>query len=93
MRASDAETIGRLQRRLLAWPDDDKKLRTMRDDAAYGTLATALVPRGRGSDFNQALLDFGATWCTARRPRRPACTMRRFCQTVSPCSARTQGPR
>jgi A/G-specific adenine glycosylase len=38
------------------------------------------VPRGRGYDFNQALMDFGATWCTPRRPRCAApCPLRHLC--------------
>jgi A/G-specific adenine glycosylase len=42
-------------------------------------LAEALVPRGRSSDWNQALMDLGATICTARVkhclrcPVAPAC--------------------
>jgi A/G-specific adenine glycosylase len=51
----------------------------LRGDGALWAMAAALVPAGRGSDFNQALMDFGATWCTARRPRCPACPMRAFC--------------
>ena len=31
-------------------------------------------------DFNQALMDFGATWCTARKPLCLPCPMRRFCR-------------
>jgi A/G-specific adenine glycosylase len=30
-------------------------------------------------DFNQALMDFGATLCTARKPQCPACPMRTGC--------------
>ena len=48
-------------------------------DRALWDLAGALVPRGRGYDFNQALMDFGATWCTPRRPRCAACPLRRLC--------------
>jgi A/G-specific adenine glycosylase len=53
----------------------------VRGDALYWEVADALVPRGRGYDFNQALMDFGATWCTARRPRCAPCTMRSFCRS------------
>ena len=53
----------------------------IRGDRAYWDLAGALVPQGRGYDFNQALMDFGATWCTARRPRCAPCTMRSFCRS------------
>jgi A/G-specific adenine glycosylase len=48
-------------------------------DRALWDLAGSLVPRGRGYDFNQALMDFGATWCTPRRPRCQPCPLRRLC--------------
>ena len=54
----------------------------VRGDRRYWDLAGALVPSGRGYDFNQALMDFGATWCTARRPRCAPCTMRSFCRSA-----------
>ena len=38
-----------------------------------------LVPRKRVFDFNQALMDFGAMLCTARRPNCPGCPMKRQC--------------
>ena len=42
-------------------------------------LAAALVPRGASADWNQALMDLGATTCTARAPRCPACPVRMHC--------------
>ena len=56
-----------------------RRLRRLRGEKALGELAASLVPRGRGYDFNQALMDFGATWCTARRPRCARCSMRSIC--------------
>ena len=56
-----------------------RRLRRLQGDKALWELAEWLVPRGRGYDFNQALMDFGATWCTARRPRCDRCSMRTFC--------------
>jgi A/G-specific adenine glycosylase len=56
-----------------------RRLARVRGEKAFWDLATALVPRGRGYDFNQALMDFGATWCTPRRPRCPRCPMQGFC--------------
>jgi len=44
-------------------------------------LSEALIPRGRGYDFNQALMDFGATVCTARDPYCLLCPMKDFCKT------------
>jgi len=52
---------------------------------ALWELAALLLPRRQVYDFNQALMDFGATWCTAKKPRCPTCPMRRFCRAF-PCS-------
>ena len=43
-------------------------------------LAEALIPKGKGYDFNQALMDFGAVVCTARKPYCLYCPMREFCK-------------
>ena len=43
-------------------------------------MSEALVPRRHCFDFNQALMDFGALICTARKPRCAACPMRRHCR-------------
>lgn len=48
--------------------------------AGLWRLAELLLPRARAYDFNQALMDFGATWCTARKPLCLPCPMRRFCR-------------
>ncbi len=42
-------------------------------------LSAALIPKGKGYDFNQALMDFGALVCTARNPACLTCPMRSFC--------------
>ena len=44
-------------------------------------LSEALIPKGKGYDFNQALMDFGATVCTARDPYCLLCPMKGFCKT------------
>jgi A/G-specific adenine glycosylase len=46
-------------------------------------ISAALVPRRHVFDFNQALMDLGATVCTARAPRCPACPLKRMCRTVA----------
>ncbi len=48
-------------------------------DKSLWALSEALLPPGKAYDFNQALMDFGATVCTARRPRCPACPLARNC--------------
>jgi len=46
-------------------------------------LSEKLVPKGKGYDFNQGLMDFGAMVCTARKPFCLLCPMRDICHTVS----------
>jgi A/G-specific adenine glycosylase len=70
-----------------------RRLARVRGDKAWWDLAEALVPRGRAYDFNQALMDFGATWCTARRPRCAPCPMRGLCRSypLGAAAAATRG--
>ncbi len=42
-------------------------------------LSRATLPHRRVFDFNQALMDFGATVCTARKPQCLLCPMKAFC--------------
>jgi len=48
-------------------------------------LARWLIPPGRASELNQAMMDLGATICLPRRPRCDECPLRR------PCLARAAG--
>jgi A/G-specific adenine glycosylase len=49
-------------------------------------LAQRLLPRRHGSawEFNQALMDLGALYCTARRPKCYGCPVRPACRTGAP---------
>jgi A/G-specific adenine glycosylase len=38
-----------------------------------------LIPHGRASDFNQALMELGALICTPSQPRCPLCPVKKFC--------------
>lgn len=49
--------------------------------AQLWNLSGALLPRGKGYDFNQALMDFGALVCTARDPYCLLCPMKPICKT------------
>jgi len=49
--------------------------------AKLWTLSEALIPKGKGYDFNQALMDFGALLCTARDPYCLLCPMKSFCKS------------
>jgi len=56
-----------------------RRARRVRGEKALWDLAESLVPPGRAYDFNQGLMDFGAIWCTPRRPRCSPCPMKAFC--------------
>jgi A/G-specific adenine glycosylase len=49
--------------------------------ARLWSIAAIAIPRGRGYDFNQAIMDLGATVCTARQPVCPRCPVRPVCRT------------
>jgi len=44
-------------------------------------LSAVMVPRKHVFDFNQALMDFGATVCTARSPKCDRCPMSKLCRS------------
>ena len=70
-----------------------RRIRRLRGDKVIWALAEALVPPKKAYDHNQALMDFGATWCTARAPRCPRCPMKRFCATYPTLKAKTDSRR
>ncbi len=43
-------------------------------------LADSLVPRGRSWEWNQAIMELGASLCTARAPRCDSCPLRSRCR-------------
>ncbi len=44
-------------------------------------ISEALVPRKDVFDFNQALMDFGATQCPARKPKCLVCPLQSYCRS------------
>jgi A/G-specific adenine glycosylase len=47
------------------------------------SVSDVLVPYKHVFDFNQALMDFGATVCTARQPKCRGCPMTRQCKSFT----------
>lgn len=43
----------------------------------------SLMPKGRASGFNQALMDLGATLCVPRKPDCPRCPVRVWCRAYA----------
>jgi A/G-specific adenine glycosylase len=61
--------------------DGDPKSHAMKKQ--LWSISDALVPHRHVFDFNQALMDFGATVCIARAPRCTACPMKKNCRTFA----------
>ena len=51
-------------------------------------VSSAVLPHRHVFDFNQALMDFGATHCSARKPKCGSCAMRTFCRSAAKINAR-----
>jgi A/G-specific adenine glycosylase len=49
-------------------------------DTKLWALSRAVLPHKHVFDFNQALMDLGATVCTARKPLCPSCPMKGKCR-------------
>jgi A/G-specific adenine glycosylase len=73
--------VARVFARLFALPEDMKGPGMRRAER----IAEALVPEDRPGDFNQALMELGATVCTPQRPRCEACPV------VARCRAHAEG--
>jgi A/G-specific adenine glycosylase len=56
-------------------------------------LASELVPRGRPGDFNQALMELGATVCVPRAPRCGECPFAGVCAARRRPAGRAEPPR
>jgi A/G-specific adenine glycosylase len=54
-----------------------------RKEGAYYNLAEELLARDRPGDWNQALMELGATVCTPRKPACAACPVRRRCRALA----------
>jgi A/G-specific adenine glycosylase len=56
-------------------------------------ISRAVLPLRHVYDFNQALMDFGATLCTARAPRCGVCPLAGMCSTYKAEGAKAEGRR
>jgi A/G-specific adenine glycosylase len=63
--------------RIFAIDDDPGRPNTQR---LLERLAQAMLPAGRAGDFNQTLMDLGATICTPSKPRCLICPILTLCQ-------------
>ncbi len=66
--------------RLFAIRRDPRQQQTRKD---LWALAGTLVPAGRAGDFNEALMDLGATICTPAAPTCDACPLADTCKALA----------
>jgi A/G-specific adenine glycosylase len=68
--------IRRLLHRLFIGPEVPEEQRTQRQ---MQEIASAIVPAGQGWEWGQALIEFGALQCTARKPACLTCPLQSRC--------------
>lgn len=71
--------VRRVLHRVLVGPDAPKPTAS---DRELWVLAALAVPAGRGYDWNQGLMDFGSSVCTARKPACLICPLRPICRAA-----------
>lgn len=71
---------GNLKRVLARLFDIREDVKGARGEKALRRLAESLVPPGRAGEYNQALMDLGATICTPRAPQCEACPVQSLCK-------------
>ncbi len=85
--------VKRVLHRILVGADAPQPLL---NDRQLWALAAEAVPAGRGYDWNQGLMDFGSSVCTARKPACLVCPLRPICKaapTIGTALADQQGAR
>ena len=60
----------------------DVPINTTSGKHTFQAMAQELLPTGKASAFNQALMDFGATWCTPKSPRCIDCPVSETCEAL-----------
>jgi A/G-specific adenine glycosylase len=75
----EANTL-RLFARLIGYEGDP---RSAAGQAVLWQFAESILPRTDASDFNQALMDLGATVCTVSEPNCSACPLHSMCRAFS----------
>ena len=60
----------------------DVPINTTRGKHTFEALAQEILPEDQAGTFNQAMMDFGATWCTPRSPRCIDCPVALTCEAL-----------
>jgi A/G-specific adenine glycosylase len=77
----DAATLdGNLKRVFARLFDVEEPADSLAGEKHLWALAEENLPKGRAGDYNQALMDLGATICLPKNPRCPLCPLIELCQ-------------
>ena len=60
----------------------EEPINTTRGKRLFKAMVQELLPSDNASAFNQAMMDFGATWCTPRSPRCNDCPVASSCDAL-----------
>lgn len=60
----------------------DVPINTTKGKHTFEAVAQQLLPENQASFFNQAMMDFGATWCTPKSPRCLDCPFAETCAAL-----------
>jgi A/G-specific adenine glycosylase len=74
-----AAVDGNVMRVISRLTGDASDLSAAETKRRFAVEADALLDRNRPGDFNQAMMELGATVCTPRSPACPACPVEAFC--------------
>ena len=77
--ANEAVLDGNVKRVFARLYEIDEAVNTPGGEKTLWPMVQALLPDGRGSDFNQALMDLGATICTPQKPTCEKCPVSELC--------------
>ena len=77
-----AAVDGNVYRVLARYFGIDVPINTTRGKHTFEALANELLPPDQASAFNQAMMDFGATWCTPHSPRCIDCPVAETCDAL-----------
>jgi A/G-specific adenine glycosylase len=78
--ADEAALDGNIRRVLARLFDISEPARSPHGEGRLWELARLHLPAGKAGDYNQALMDLGASVCLARQPRCPDCPLKEDCQ-------------
>jgi A/G-specific adenine glycosylase len=79
----EAVVDGNVKRVLSRAFDVQEPVDTSAGEKAIWALAEKHLPAGRAGDYNQALMDLGATICLPRNPKCAECPVKRICKAYA----------